>query len=93
MLLNNRGDLLFMGDLMPPTGLRSVRGIFLYSGGVTTPIALPGDIMPDGRRIATVNPGHVISNYSINNRGDVCFNASLENGDFAFYVRYYSGQL
>jgi hypothetical protein len=85
-MLNNRGDLLFMGDLKPPNGLRAVRGIFLYARGVTTPIALPGDIMPDGRRVVTVNPAHTIGNYSLNNLGDVCFNASLENGESAVYV-------
>jgi hypothetical protein len=85
-VLNNRGDLLFIGEMIPSPGLRAARGIFLYSGGVTIPIALPGDIMPDGRKIETVNPAHVISNYGLNNRGDVSFNASLKNGGSAIYV-------
>ena len=42
--------------------------------------------MPDGRKIVTVNPSRTIINYSLNNRGDVSFNAALENGDSAFYV-------
>ena len=85
-VLNNRGDLVFMGDLTPLPGVRANRGIFLYSRGINTPIALPGDTMPDGRKIATVNPAHVIGNYSLNNHGDVSFNASLENGESAFYI-------
>jgi serine/threonine protein kinase len=85
-VLNNRGDIVFIGDLTPAPGLRGARGIFLYARGITTPIALPGDVMPDGRKIVTVNPAHIIGNYSLNNRGDVSFNASLENGESAFYI-------
>lgn len=85
-VLNSRGDLVFIGDLPPPKGLRAVRGIFLHSGGITVPIAVPDDIMPDGRKIVTVNPAHTIDNYSLNNLGDVSFNALLENGESALYV-------
>ena len=85
-LLNNRGDLIFMGDLLPSHGLRASRGIFLHSGGLTVPIAVPADIMPDGRKILTVNPSLTIGNYFLNNHGDISFNASLENGESAFYV-------
>src|SRR5207244_12815159 len=67
-------------------GFRAARGILLRFRGITTPIATPGKAMPDGRKIVTVNPAHAIGNYSLNNRGDVCFNASLENGESAFYV-------
>lgn len=33
-----------------------------------------------------MNPAQLIGNYSLNNRVDVSFNASLENGESAFYV-------
>ena len=42
--------------------------------------------MPDGGKILTVNPARVVANYSLNNRGDISFNASLKNGGSAFYV-------
>ena len=32
------------------------------------------------------NPAGVVGNYGLNNRGDVSFNASLENDESAFYV-------
>jgi hypothetical protein len=85
-ILNNRGDLVFMGDLMPAQGLRAARGIFLRSGGITVPIAVPGDLMPDGRKIVTANPGFTIDNYFLNNLGEVSFNAALESGESALYV-------
>ncbi len=84
--INNSGDLVFMGELMPPPGLPSARGIYLYSNGVTALIARPGDIMPDGRKILTVNPVSSAGNYSLNQRSEVSFNAALEDGDSGLYV-------
>jgi hypothetical protein len=85
-VLNNRGDLVFIGEFTPPPGVRAARGIYLHSRGISTPIALSSDVMPDGGKIVTVNPARVVGNYSLNNRGDVSFNTSLENGESAFYV-------
>ena len=48
--------------------------------------------MPDSRKIVQVNPTGIIGNYSLNNRGDVCFNAGLENRESAFYI-YSEGEL
>ena len=84
--VNNSGDLVFMGELTPPPGLTSARGIFLHSRGVTALIARPGDMMPDGRKIMTVNPASSAGNYSLNNRGEVTFNAALEGGESGLYV-------
>jgi hypothetical protein len=84
--LNNRGDIVFMGELTPQPGLTSARGIFLFSKGVTTVIARPGDLMPDGRKLLTVNPVSSAGNYSLNNRGEVSFNAALEDGESGLYV-------
>ena len=85
-VLNVRGDLMFMGDLIPPPGLAQARGAFVRVRGATVPIALPGDTMPDGRRIVTVNPASMTGNYSLNNLGEATFNASLENGESGLYV-------
>jgi hypothetical protein len=76
-----------MGELMPPPGVGSARGIFLKSRGSTIAIARPGDTMPDGRRLLTVNPASAMGNYSLNDRGEVTFIAGLENGESALYVR------
>jgi len=85
-VLNARGDVVYMGDLHPSPGFAQVRGIYLHAGSTTIPIALPGDMMPDGRRIITVNPGAMTGNYSLNNLGEVSFNASLENDESGLYV-------
>ena len=87
-VLNDQGDIVFMGELgnqaPPPPG--APRGIFLHSGRTTAAIARPGDSMPGGGRIATVNPTAIVGNYSLNNRGEVSFIASLEGGDSGLYV-------
>src|SRR5262249_4708165 len=85
-VLNNPGDIVFIAGLDPPRGVQEANGIFRYSHGVTTPIAIPGSVMPDNRKVVTVNPTNTVSNYSLNNLGEVSFNAALENGDSAFYV-------
>jgi hypothetical protein len=84
-LLNNRGDLVFMGELATQRG-GSARAIYLHSRAGTMPVASPGDLMPDGRIIKTVNPATTTGNYSLNQAGEVSFNAALENGDSALYV-------
>lgn len=85
-VVNNRGDVVFMGELMPLPGVTSARGVYLHSRGVTVAIATPGDVMPDHRKLVTVNPGRGVGNYSLNNRGDVSFNARLENNESGLYV-------
>jgi hypothetical protein len=75
--MNNRGEIVFIGDLTPPPGAQESVGVFLYSGGQVVAIARPGDPMPGG--------GHLLSasliggNEHINNRGDVVFSALLDS--------------
>src|SRR5207302_10034019 len=62
------------------------RAIFLHSRGFPRHLVLPGGVMPDSRRLVTVNPSGTIGNYSLNQRGDVSFNAALADGESALYV-------
>jgi serine/threonine protein kinase len=84
-VLNDQGAILFLGELTKP-GYRAARAIFLHSRHSSVAIAAPGDTMPDGRKIVNPVPAWLTANYSLNRAGDVCFNASLENGESAFYI-------
>jgi hypothetical protein len=44
-------------------------------------------MLPDGRKIVAVNPAFAAGNYSLNNLGEVSFNAALENSESGLYVR------
>jgi len=81
-VLNNRSDIAFMGELSTP----GTRGIFLHSGGRNIAIARPGDSMPGGGIIQTVNPVQSMGNYFLNNRGEVSFNALLDKDESGLYV-------
>jgi hypothetical protein len=82
-VLNNRGEIAFMGELGTFSG---PRGIFLHSRGGNVAIARPGDPMPGGGKIQTVNPVQSVGNYFLNNRGEVSFNAALDTGESGLYV-------
>jgi hypothetical protein len=75
--INNRGDIVFMGDLTAAPAYGSDLGVYLYADGVTRPIARPGDAMPGGGvlRKAT-NYGY--GNHSINDRSEIAFNGYLD---------------
>lgn len=85
-VLNNRGEIVFMGELAPQFGVQTARGIFLYSESATIAIARPGDTMPNGRKLITVNQHGGVGNYSLDNRGVVGFIASLDGGESGLYV-------
>ena len=82
-VMNNRGEIVFLGDLTPPPDGNLVLGVYLHSRGATIPIAKPGDSMPGGGHLVSAsNVGG--SQIHINNPGDVVFNAVLDtdvNGD------------
>jgi hypothetical protein len=79
-MLNDRGDIVFLGDLTSPPLSRRVTGVYRYSKGVTIAIARPGDPMPGGRRFVTAS--NIIGwQISVNNPGDVAFNAVLDTDD------------
>lgn len=86
-VMNNRDEIVFMGDLTSsPAPLYTATGIFLHSGSETIAIARPGDSMPGGGKIKTVNPTAAPGNYSLNNRGDVTFVAALDSGESGIYL-------
>ena len=74
--MNNRGDIVFNGDLTPPPDFNQNFGVFLYSSGKITAVALPGDQMPGGGKL--VNASLVGANVHINNPGDVVFSGVLD---------------
>jgi hypothetical protein len=75
-VMNNRGDIAFTGDLTPAPDAGLELGVFLHSGGVTIPIARPGDPMPGGGTL--VRTSGTGSNVHVNNRGEVAFSAVLD---------------
>ena len=82
-MLNDHGDVVFLGDLTPPPLARRVTGVYRHSNGVTLAVARPGDPMPGGGHFVTAS--NLIGwQISVNNPGDVAFNALLDtdnNGD------------
>jgi hypothetical protein len=75
-MLNSRGDIVFIGDLgTDPEGIGPT-GVFVFTRGQLQAVARPGDAMPGGGHFASAST--LIQNYSINNKGDIAFNASLD---------------
>jgi hypothetical protein len=76
-VMNNAGNIAFLGDLTPAPSANQVTGVYVYSSGVISKIAAPGDPMPGGGNFVTAStiPSQQID---INNRGDVVFNAVLD---------------
>jgi hypothetical protein len=76
--VNDRGDVVFTGDLTPAPDNSQIEGVFLYSRatGKTTPIIRPGDLLPGGGRLLSASTQQ--GNIAINNRGDVTFSAILD---------------
>lgn len=80
---NAAGDVAFMADLAP-AGDFSDDGVFLYSHGRTSVIAKTGDSMPDGHTVAKI--GTAGADISMNNAGDIVFDATLTDGTQAIYL-------
>lgn len=79
-MLNDRGDVVFLGDLTPPPLARRVTGVYRHSNGVTLAVARPGDPVPGGGHVVTTS--NLIGwQISVNNPGDVAFNALLDTDD------------
>jgi hypothetical protein len=78
-VVNNQGDIIFIGDLTPAPGIGDAPGVFLFSKGGTIAVARPGDPMPGGGNL--VRASFQPSNYHLNNKGDVSFSAALDTDD------------
>jgi hypothetical protein len=78
-VMNNRGSIVFNGDLTRPPDVNQNIGVFLYSGGKITAIARPGDPMPGGGTL--VNASLVGANVHINDSGDIVFSGQIDVGD------------
>ena len=75
-VINNNGDLVFIGDLTKAPDAGDNLAVFLHKDGVTQPIARRGDAMPGGGHLlrASFTPRNV----DINESGDVVFAAALD---------------
>ena len=78
-VMNDAGDLVFVGDLTAAPGVSQTLGVFRHSKGATTPVALPGDPLPGGGHFATT--ASIPYQYYLNNAGDITFVAALDTVD------------
>jgi hypothetical protein len=79
-VINDRGDIVFLGDLTSPPAAALETGVYLHSGGETIAVARPGDPMPGGG--AFVTAGNIVGvQIHVNNAGEVVFNATLDTDD------------
>jgi len=84
-VINNSGQVVFVGDLTPPPANEQSMGLYLYNGSSIVPVVRPGDALPGGGTLKTVND--FVHSYGLNNRGDVSFSAVLSSGDQGVYVK------
>jgi hypothetical protein len=84
--LNNMGDLLFVHVLNPAVLFGGPTALYLRSGGQTVRVAGPGDAMPGGGKLTLIGAA------SLNNQGEVVFNAALDTKEEGLY-RYAQGSL
>jgi hypothetical protein len=77
--LNNAGDVLLINLLKPDVAGGPVV-LYLHSGGQTVRVAGPGDAMPGGGKLT------LIGTASLNNKGDVVFNAGLDTKEEGLYL-------
>ena len=84
-LLNGSGTILFAAGLQGTSSpIGDSQALFLVTGGTTVAVARQGQAMPGGGTLVstTITPG----NYSLNDKGDVAFNALLDTGEEGVYL-------
>lgn len=77
-VMNNRGDIVFLGDITSPPNAGEVVGVYLHSGGITIPVARPGDPMPGGGHYVSGSNLIGVPQVHVNNSGEVVFNCILD---------------
>ena len=85
--INDRGDIVLLGFV--DTGAdEPIAELFSYSSGTLTRVVGPGDPMPGGGHVALLGASVLVgpSEFALNNRGDVAFNATLDNGGEGLFV-------
>ena len=75
-VVNDRGQVLFVGDLTAAPANDQALGLFLNRGHRTVAVARPGDAMPGGGHIFSTSD--FTNDYGLNNAGDVSFSAALD---------------
>jgi hypothetical protein len=85
-MINNRGDVAFPGGFYPFGQGLGLGGIYLRSGGNTVTIAATGGAAPGGGHFNFITAASSGSQITMNNRGDVAFDAATDTGDEAVYL-------
>lgn len=85
-LINDAGDIAFLGDLSAPGATFESGGVYLRRAGALTAVARPGQAMPGGGHLTLVESNQGLG---LNEDGDVSFVADLDTGDKGAYL--YSG--
>jgi hypothetical protein len=75
-IVNDKGAVVFIGDLTASPDTGQTLAVYLYNKGATVAIAKPGDTMPGGGHLVTAS--FMTGNYDLNNKGQVLFNAALD---------------
>jgi hypothetical protein len=89
-VLNNQGEIAFVGDLTPAPGFGENLAVFLHTRGNTVPVARPGDSMPGGGSL--LRASFFALDFHLNNHGEVAFSGVLDtssdavNNDTGLYV-------
>jgi hypothetical protein len=79
-VMNDQGDIVFLGDLTPPPAAAQMTGVYLHSSGETIRVAGPGDPMPGGGAFVTAS--NIVGwEIHVNNARELVFNAKLETDD------------
>lgn len=78
-LINNRGDIVFIGDLSTPPSVGAQLGLFIHRHGRTVAIARPGDSLPGGGHMSSA--GFYVSAYGLNQSGEAVFFAKLDTDE------------